>query len=69
MLHRCDFLRLSALTTLGAAVTVRRAAAVGSLGQAPSLTELSSGFPLIEALKEGNIVNARQRVSPRRLWC
>jgi transcriptional regulator with GAF, ATPase, and Fis domain len=36
---------------------------VGSLGPTPSLTELSSGCPLIEASQEGNIVNLRLRSS------
>ena len=36
----------------------------GSLGPTPSLDELSSGCPLIEALKEGNIVSLRQRSTP-----
>lgn len=36
----------------------------GSLGSTPSLEELSSGCPLIEALKEGNIVSLRQRSTP-----
>jgi transcriptional regulator with GAF, ATPase, and Fis domain len=36
----------------------------GSLGPTPSLEELASGCPLIEALKEGNIVNVRHRSIP-----